>query len=59
MTFTEEMYRALKLVRDALDADIPDHVLSRSCAQAAHEWYAKKFGRAVRQAIARVERGSA
>ena len=59
MTFTEEMYKALKLVQIALDADIPDHILSRSCGQAALEWYEKKFGRAVREAIARVERGSA
>ena len=59
MTFTEELYRALKLVQKALDADVPDTVMSKTCARAAQEWYEKKFGHAVRQAIARAERGSA
>jgi hypothetical protein len=58
MTFTEQLYRALKLVQKALDADVPDAVLSRNCARAAHEWYERKFGQAVREAIARAERGS-
>jgi hypothetical protein len=58
MTFGEELYRALKLVQKALDAEIPDSVMSRGCASAAREWYEKKFGDAVRAAIARAERGS-
>jgi hypothetical protein len=57
MTFTEELYRALKLVEKGLDADIPETVMSKSCARASQEWYEKKFGNAVRDAIARVERG--
>jgi len=58
MTFTEELYRALKLVQQALDEGAPAAMRSRSCARAAHEWYEKKFGQGVREAIGRVERGA-
>ena len=58
MTFTEQLYSALKRVQEALDAEIPDAVMSRNCARAAQEWFEKQFGQAVREAIARAERGS-
>ena len=58
MALTEQLYKALKLVQKGLDAEVPDAVMSRNCARAANEWYEKKFGQAVREAIARAERGT-
>jgi hypothetical protein len=58
MTLTEQLYRALKQVQKALDAGAPNTVMSKNCARLAHAWCEKKFGRDVRDAIARVERGS-
>ena len=57
MKFTEQMYLALKLVQQALDADVSAMPMQRKYAEIAHAWYEEKFGQAVREAIARAERG--
>ena len=57
MKFTEQMYAALKLVQESLDADVSNMPMPPNYARLAQAWYEAKFGHAVRNAIARAERG--
>ena len=57
MSFTVQMYVALKLVEKALDEPVSTMPIPAKHAGLARAYYEKKFGQAVRAAIARVERG--
>lgn len=57
MRFTEQMYAALKLVQQTLDADVSALPMPDKYARLAQAWYEEQFGLVVREAIARAERG--
>ena len=57
MSFTVQMYVALKLVEEALDEPVSTMPIPAKYARLVQAYYEEKFGQAVRAAIARVERG--
>ena len=57
MTFTEQIYAALKRVQKVLDADLAAAPVSIKDARLVKEWYEVQFGDVVRAAVTRVERG--
>ena len=57
MTFTEQLYAALKRVQKVLDADLATASVPVKDARRVQEWYEAQFGEVVRAAVTRVERG--
>jgi hypothetical protein len=57
MTFTEQIYAALKRVQKVLDTDLGAAPVPIKNARIVQAWYEAQFGEAVRAAVTRVERG--
>jgi hypothetical protein len=57
MTFTEQIYTALKRVQEVLDTDLGATPVRIKDARIVQAWYETQFGEAVRAAVTRVERG--